>query len=758
MPLQPRLPVGMDNTTPTTADTGRMTLTAELQLPAAQSLLTWLLDTRIVLAEEWDELPAGDRERLSRTASPDELLGALTRRHLLTQFQMDAVRRGDGDELVLGNYRLLDLLGRGGMGTVYRGEHLQLRREVAVKVMTRAVDPNPRLVHRFYAEARAVAKLQHPNIATCFDAGRHTRPGAGGPPRDYFVMELIPGQDLHAHVREKGPIAPQRACELFRQVADALGEAHRHGLIHRDIKPSNILVTPDWQAKVLDFGLVRMPTRNVTEPGTLLGTVGYMAPEQARDPSGIDSRADLFSLGATMYWALTGREPYPETGNTLHDLHRRFTTTPPPVRQLRPEIPAEVSDLVARLMESDPDMRFPSARTTAAALTGFGLWLPVAPTPASSGERRQRVMLVEDDPSIRRLMTTLLQERYEVSEAENGEWALTQIRRDPPDLLAVDVSLPGLSGQELVNQLRASGLGPDRLSVLLMSGMVPEEALGGLSVSGADDFLAKPFKPIEFVSRVNALLLRRAALSNGDAGSVGTVGAAATVRIPTGAMTRAAAPSTPAGRPVVAAEALSLAVSQLLVETSLASVGHWTRITKYVRAIAGGVPEEGEYSRLKDDGFLDLLTGIAPVYDIGLLAIPRGVLMKPDKLDADEQSVVQTHTTVGSDVMQAVAGKLIAEMPTLPLAAEVARNHHERWDGNGYPDQLAGPEIPLAARVIAIAAVYEALRMRRPHRPPLTHVRSVKVITAESPGQFDPVLLAAFAAVAPRFEQIHQNG
>jgi response regulator RpfG family c-di-GMP phosphodiesterase len=119
---------------------------------------------------------------------------------------------------------------------------------------------------------------------------------------------------------------------------------------------------------------------------------------------------------------------------------------------------------------------------------------------------------------------------------------------------------------------------------------------------------------------------------------------------------------------------------------------------------------------------------------------------------------VQTHTTVGSEVLQTVAGKLMTDVPSLPLAVEIARSHHERWDGNGYPAALGGHEIPLAARVVALASVYEALRARRPHRPPLSHARAVKVITAESPGHFDPVLLSAFGAAAARFDQIHQNG
>ncbi len=720
-----------------------------------QSLLSWLLDNQVVLIEEWEELSVHDRGRVEALTGTDEILDAMLQRHLMTSFQADAVRRGTGTEIILGQYRLLDLLGQGGMGTVYRAEHLQLRREVAVKVMARAAEGNQRMVNRFYAEARAVARLQHPNIVTCFDAGRIRRPGPTPLFRDYFVMELIHGQDLFALVREKGPLPPHRVCDLFRQVADALGEAHRHGLIHRDMKPPNVLVTPDWQAKVLDFGLARVPQRNVTEPGTLLGTVGYMAPEQARDPHAIDSRADLFSLGATMYWALTGREPYPESGNPLQDLHRRLTTLPPPIRQVRPEVPAELSDVVAKLMHSDPDQRFPSARSVAATLTGFALWLPTAITIASESSnssdetRRDRVLIVEDDPSVRSLMTQLLQDRYVVDEAEDAEAALACLTENAPDLVVVDVNLPGLSGPELINKTRAAGLDPDRVKVLLMSGTMPDEALSGLSVSGADDFLAKPFKPGEFLSRIRALLLRRVPLGRADS--------RATLRLPTTTTIRQLPPAAPVPRMTAFAEALSLTIARLLVETNLAAEGQWVRIGRYVRALAGAVSDHGEYSRLKDEAFLNLLAAIAPMYDVGLLAVPRGMLMKPDKLDADEQSVVQTHTTVGSEVMMVVAGKLADELPCLPMAAEVARSHHERWDGSGYPDQLVGTEIPLAARVVSLVAVYEALRVRRPHRPPLAHSRAMKMILTEMVGQFDPTLLAGFAAAAARFDQIHQG-
>jgi response regulator RpfG family c-di-GMP phosphodiesterase len=713
--------------------------TRETPIPHAQALLNRLLATQVVLPEEWDEVPPAERDALIRLTSADSLLSRLLALHLLTRFQVDAIRRGGADDLILGNYRVLDVLGQGGMGTVYRAEHFQLRRQVALKVMARSTDVSPRLIHRFYGEARAVARLQHPHIVTCFDAGRHSKPGCS--PRDYFVMELIPGQDLFTLVRERGPLTPLRACDIFRQVADALGEAHRHGLVHRDIKPSNVLITPDGQAKVLDFGLARLPTQQMTEPGVVLGTIGYMAPEQARDPHSVDSRADLFSLGATLYWALTGRDPYPETGNPVQDLHRRFTTTPQPVRRVRPEVPPEVSDLVTRLMDPDPEMRFPSARTVSAALTGFTVWLPQGVAANTSPSRLNasgagRVLVVEDDPTVRALMYALLQDQYDVREVDDGEAGLLELLRDPPDLVVVDVGLPGMSGTELIEKARAAGLDSDRMKVLLTSGELPAEALGGLSVSGADDFISKPFAPVEFLSRARALLLRRPGRGQD----------------PVSAAPPPAANERPSG-----AEALSLTVSRLLAETQLISEGQWARVARCVRALARAVPEQGEYARLKDERYLAVLSAVAPVYDIGLLGVPRHTLLKPDRLDAAERSIVQTHCSIGGEVLIGVAQALGGEVPGLDVAAEVARCHHERWDGTGYPDGLAGEDIPLPARVVALVAVYEALRSRRPHRPPLSHAQSVRLIAQDSPGQFDPILVTAFLTVAARFDQIHQG-
>src|SRR5262249_9902012 len=152
-------------------------------------------------------------------------------------------------------YRVLDRLGAGGMGIVFRGEHVDMRRQVAIKVFSLTPDQDPRLLSRFLVEMRAVARLHHPNIVAAMDAGTAVATDASGAALRYFVMEYVPGQDLEDYVCDQGALIPAKACDLAHQVAGALAEVHKYQLVHRDIKPSNILVTPDNQAKLLDFGL-----------------------------------------------------------------------------------------------------------------------------------------------------------------------------------------------------------------------------------------------------------------------------------------------------------------------------------------------------------------------------------------------------------------------------------------------------------------------------------------------------------------------
>jgi len=726
-----------------------LTPLSSLTIDMPNPLLNRLLENWVVLPEEWEETPAEVREELARMSTPEPLIRDLVDRHLLTPFQAEAIRKGMESELVIGQYRLLEPIGRGGMGTVYRAEHVHLRRQVAVKVMTRAVESNERLLHRFYAEARAVARLQHPNIVSCLDAGRYTIQDR--PVRDYFVMELIPGTDLFETVRNKGMMSPARVCDLFRQVAEALAEAHRLGLVHRDIKPSNILITPDWQAKLLDFGLALQPHSRLTEPGTVLGTVGYMAPEQAYAPHQVDARADLFGLGATMYLALTGKEPFPETGNLLRDLNKRLTAPALDVRQARPEVPYELADLVAKLTDPDPDKRYQSARLVAGVLMGLRRW--VSPSEGVAGAAKEtptRVLIVDDDPFIRALVREVLDDCI-CREVEDGHEAWAELERSPFDLVVLDINLPGLSGTELLTKIRTLSTSGGAPRVLVMSGDIPLEALGGLLIDGADDFLEKPFTASAFRSRARGLTRRPSApRDSGGTTKTLTLSVTDTTRTPPPlhSLAENSIPMSPA-------DPLAYGMCLLLEETGLTSPGYHERICRYVKALAAKINEEGEYSRLKDPRYLALLVTVAPIHDIGRLVVPSAILMKPGRLDADEMNIVQTHAVIGSQVLIDIAGRLSATLPDLSMAAEIVRHHHERWDGSGYPDALSRNEIPLSARVVAIVSVYEALRTRRPQRPPLTHNRAVQMIVAESHGHFDPTLVTAFSKAASQFEQIY---
>jgi eukaryotic-like serine/threonine-protein kinase len=713
-----------------------------------------LTDLSIILLEEWDELDREVQQQVCSSQSQTEALQRLVSQHLLTEFQSEMIDKGCARDLLLGHYRLLGVLGRGGMGVVYRAENTHLRREVAVKVFSNTHETCPRLIRRFYAEARAAARLHHPNLVTCLDAGRHRSPEPGFPVRDYYVMELVNGVDLDTSVRRDGPFSVQRACEFFRQVADALAEAHRHGLVHRDIKPGNILVTPDWQAKLLDFGLALHPHGRLTEPGTLLGTVGYMAPEQARDPHAVDSRADLFSLGASMYLALSGREPYPDTGNALRDLQVRFTAPPPPIQQCRPELPDDLCALVNQMLQTDPDDRPPNARMVSITLAGLGQTTArtVPVTDASLldvVEAKSRVLIVEDDESLRKLVRAYLGDEFIVSEAEDGDQVFLQLKREQADLIVMDVNLPGASGCELIEAIRALECedGP-RPMILLVSGVIPPESLGGLLANGADDFLAKPFSRAEFRSRVRGLLGRKAGSVARSAANTQRMGMMELTRTP------AAATSNEAGTQLSRLGLLTGVFAQILHETLSFETAYGSRLTSYVRALAAAVHEGGEYCRMKDERYLELLVAVAPLHDLGMLAMPQAVLRKPGSLDAQERMVIQTHTVIGADWMLATAASHPENLSLLTVASEVIRGHHERWDGTGYPDALTGAETPLAARVVGLVSTYDAMRSRRAYRPGLSHARVTRMLVNESKGQFDPVLVAALASAAPRFDKI----
>ena len=712
--------------------------------------LASLIDTSIVLAEEWDELAPLGKALCCESPSAEELIERLIDHNLLTAYQGELIQTGRQDEIIVGSYRLLQPIGRGGMGIVYLAEHTHLRRRVAIKMTAYPSDMHPRMTHRFFAEARSVARLQHPNIVACLDAGRHANIKPNRPVTDYFVMEYVPGQDLDGLVRSGGPLPVHRAADIFRQIADALAEAHRHGLVHRDLKPSNIIVTPDWQAKLLDFGLALHPRHALTEPGTLLGTVGYMAPEQARDPHAVDGRADLFSLGATLFWALTGKDPYPETGNPLSDLSRRLTAAPPDVRVARPELPADVAELIHLLLQVDPDKRYPTAASVSTALQPFTRWVAPSSQVLETGINKQvQVLVVDGDDMSRGFVSTLLEGEFAVQPVKTGSDALKALELKPYDLIVLDATPVGCSAQDLISTARR--LHSDHpMMILVASGSLPVAALGGLVSVGADDFMTKPFTPTELRSRVRALMNRRETVN------IRRNTTMETMRIGANGLQRTvpSASVIPSANPW---DLMTVTISRLVVEAGFLAPGYRSRIARYIRTMCQSVETNGEYTRLKDPYYVNMLAASAALFDIGLLVIPGGLPLKPGKLDPDERQVLQTHPTAGGEILMGLAEKFPSETGCISLAAEMSRSHHERWDGTGYPERLGNSDIPLSARLVSIASIYDSLRSRRPYRPAVTHARAVRVLTHECVGRFDPAILNAFVAAASRFEQIYNE-
>jgi serine/threonine-protein kinase len=278
-----------------------------------------------------------------------------------------------GRRVLAGRYRLDEVIGRGGMSTVYRATDLALDRVVAVKV---ALDPvaeeNPTYVARFKREARAAAAINHPGVVTVYDAG------ADGPTR-YIVMEHVEGKSLSDLLRVERPLDPDRAAGIAEQVADTLAVAHAAGIVHRDIKPGNIMVGPGDRVKVLDFGIARVRDGvTLTQTASVLGTAPYMAPEQAMgNPA--DARSDIYSLGCVLYEMLTGQPPFMADvpAAVLHQ-HVRVPVKPP--RERNPDVPPALDALDVQMLAKNPEDRPQTAAEVRDRLAGFLTGDPTVPT------------------------------------------------------------------------------------------------------------------------------------------------------------------------------------------------------------------------------------------------------------------------------------------------------------------------------------------------------------------------------------------
>lgn len=325
--------------------------------------------SRLLEAEQLNEIVRADGQRY---AEPLALAKELVRRGILTPFQVNQLLQGNGSELVLGNYRVLERLGEGGMGTVYKAQHRLICRIVALKVLRKDRLAKAAALKRFEREIKASAQLAHPNIVTAYDAGQ-----VGD--THFFTMEYVQGTDLGKLCKEQGPLPVADCCDYIRQAALGLQHAFERGMVHRDIKPSNLLLsTSDSVVKILDLGLARIAegddpdtTNNLTQAGKVVGTIDYLAPEQAINSHRVDIRADLYSLGCTFYELLSGRVPF-RRGSPMEKLARHRWEEPRALEKLRPEIPAPVVAVIRRLMAKKPEDRFQTPADLASTLEQLG--------------------------------------------------------------------------------------------------------------------------------------------------------------------------------------------------------------------------------------------------------------------------------------------------------------------------------------------------------------------------------------------------
>jgi putative two-component system response regulator len=358
-----------------------------------------------------------------------------------------------------------------------------------------------------------------------------------------------------------------------------------------------------------------------------------------------------------------------------------------------------------------------------------------------SADKRPTILAVDDTAENLLLMSQLLKELYAVKAANNGERALAIAATEPhPDLILLDVMMPGLSGHEVALRLKADPRTRDIPIIFLTALASTEDETLGLGL-GAADYVTKPINPPILLARVATQLNVKAA--------------ADFLRDKNDYLEQEVARRT---REVVAIQDVTILAMASMAETRDNETGnHIRRTQNYVKRLAEQLRHHPRFSHFLDDATISLLFKSAPLHDIGKVGIPDRILLKPGRLTPEEFEIMKTHTTLGRDAIAHAEAQLGADVEFLRLAKEIAYGHQEKWDGSGYPEALAGDAIPISARLMAVADVYDALISRRVYKEGMSHEKAIQIIFDGSGSHFDPDIVAAFRECLDDFRTIAQN-
>jgi response regulator RpfG family c-di-GMP phosphodiesterase len=503
----------------------------------------------------------------------------------------------------------------------------------------------------------------------------------------------------------------------------------------------------------LDFGITRVIDRRLTEPGMILGSLAYVAPEQAQDSGDVDIRADIFGLGGVLFWCLTGQTPFAAHGDSTAALGQRLHAAPPRVRTIRPEIAAELDAFVACMMAQRPEDRPAHPEAVRQALLPF-LKKPrsTADVSASSANevdrRRTPVLIVDDEAPNRELCRYVLESAgLSCAEACDGQAALDAIAKSSHDLVLLDIDMPVLTGIEVLRRLRAAPPAP-HLKIIMLSGRATADEMAQMMLEGADDYLTTPFSTTQLQARVKTALRLKEAQDRSDAlfGSMLAVNHELEQNV-----------QARDSDLIQARNALVLALAELVAYRDTETGAHLMRLQRYCRCLADKASLSPAFQGSIDAHFTAMLECCAPLHDIGKAGVPDYILLKPGKLTPEEMVIMQSHTTIGANVLEKVAREHGFARAFLKMATDITRHHHERFDGRGYPDRLAGDAIPLSARIVAIADVYDALRSQRVYKAALSHDEALRIMLTHSAGHFDPALLGVFSTCADQFERLYRE-